>query len=598
MKKFLIGLITLIVITAVALGIFIATFDANRYRLQAAQGIETVLGSPASIGGISLGWRGGLALELKKLSIYRDRQTLDKPVIFLEQASVRVRLLPLLGKKLEIVSVKLVRPKLNVIREADGSIHINGIQPPASQSKPTTASIAASQTSPETPLAALFIGSVKIEGAEIGFIDRSPTAPFQVAIHQLDILVRNLSFSNPVDFQASMAIFSAAQNIKLEGRVRISSMTGPYVLENFKTSVDLSGLKLDELKDSVPSLKDMALREGLAGRLNGTIRRLKIEGKGISDLDAALDFTGGRIAMESLRSPLTNMNLETTATQDNLQLKNLSAGFANGKISASGVSKNYLTESSQTSLNLQINKISLTEVLPPANSYEPQLHGIFSSTFNGQVKGMSWPIISKTLTGSSEVSLTEGVVTNLNVLKFVFDKLSQIPGVATAVNQQLPPQYRQILSKRDTEIPPLKFPVQIVNGVLMIPNLEIIMEGFSLYTSGQVSLEGTVNCQATFVLDPQLTAIIAQNAPQIEYIVDQNKRLAIPVKIRGEARNLRIEPDMDYVLSRVMENKGKELIGNAIQKALAKSQPSAPASGSGEAPQETSYQKVLSKLLQ
>ena len=597
MKKFLIVIGVFVLIIVLALSAFILTFDANHYKNQVAKALADSLGSPVRIGNISLGWRQGLSVEIKELLIFRDKDTLDKPAVYLERASVKARLMPLLQKKLEVVSILLVRPKFNVIREADGSIRVNGLNPRPSESQ--------SQNSGGPSLSAqaaasFLISTVKIQGAEIGFVDRSPAMPLSLAIHRLDIVMRNLSFSSPVDFQAALAVFGKNQNIRLQGRLRITGMTGPYVLENFNADTDFGSFNFAEMTNSVPALKKAGFREPPSGKLNAAIDRLQIEAKGLSDLYSTLNLSGARVAVESLRSPLENLNIDATATENVFQLKNLSANFARGTITGSGSSKNYFSAFPQSTLGLKVDKVSLSEILPPAQPSQPQLQGNFSGAFNGEAKGFSWPVISKTLTGDGEVMLTEGRVVNVNILRFVFDKLSQIPGVAATINKQLPPHYRKLLDQHDTVLPPLNFPVKIVNGVLMIPNLKIGTEGFELLISGQLSLEGAVNCQATLMIEPELTAIIVQNAPQIQYIVDTNGRLAIPARISGDVQHLNIQPDMDYVLSRVIENKGKELIVNALQKALTKNQAPSTTAGAADntATQDPSYQNVLGKLLQ
>lgn len=597
MKKILIFLGAFFFLAAAGLGFFVITFDANRYRSQAAKALSDALGCPVSIGQLSLGWRQGAALEIKKLAIFKDQKTMNKPAVYLERASVRVRIFPLLSKKIDVISVLLVHPKLNVIREAGGSIKINGINSPTS--RPAEAS---SRTSQRSAVTSFFVGSIGIEGAEIGFVDRSQVKPIQVAVHRLDILIKNLSFSDPVDFQANMALFSAKQNLKLRGRVRVMGMAGPYLLEDFRMDADLGSIDLRELKESVPALENAGFREGLSGRLSGAIERLKIEGKGMSNLDATLNLKGGKVIVESLRAPLENMEIKARVTENAFELHHFSAEFARGDVRVSGVSKNYMSSSPQSTVDLKVSQISLAEVLPAETSRTAQLYGNFSAGFTGQASGLSWPAISKTLNGNGEVSLNEGVVINLNILRAIFDQMSQIPGVASVINKQLPPYYRQMLDRRDTQLPPIKFPVQIINGVLMVPNLKIVLEGFELYVAGRISLEGAVDCQATFMMEPELTALIANSAPQIQYIVDANGRLAIPVRIVGDVRHLRIEPDMDYVLSRVVENKGKELISDVLQKAINKNQQTSGTSGASAvpaaAPEEPTYKNMLGKLLQ
>ena len=47
---------------------------------------------------ISLGWRGGVAVQLRGLAIYEDQAAKLEPLVAIDSASAVVRLLPLLHK--------------------------------------------------------------------------------------------------------------------------------------------------------------------------------------------------------------------------------------------------------------------------------------------------------------------------------------------------------------------------------------------------------------------------------------------------------------------------------------------------------------------
>lgn len=221
---------------------------------------------------------------------------------------------------------------------------------------------------------------------------------------------------------------------------------------------------------------------------------------------------------------------------------------------------------------LEIDRIYLEDLLPSSRPSQPELHGNFSASFNGNAKGMSWAAISRTLNGSGMVALANGVVVNGNILRKVFENLSKIPGVTDAINTRLPEKYRRNLAQADTAIPSIEFPVTIADGIVMIPNLRIFFEGFTMYGAGQVSLSGAINCQVTLVLDAELSQVLIQSVPTMQYIADQQGNLAFPVRISGTTQNLLVLPDTDYIFSRVLATKGQELITNVLQKALNKGQ--------------------------
>ncbi len=488
------------------------TFNADRYRPQAVKQLEAALGSPVRIGHLALGWKNGIVLEVKEAAIYRDKQSLDKPAVYLESASAKVRLAPLLQKKLEVTSITLVRPRFNVIKEADGAIRVNGINTP-----PSSGQIPASPKTAPVVLSDFAISTIRIEDAGVGFVDNSSAPPMRLAIRHLDILIKNLS--------------------------------------------------------------------------------LKIDSSRITELDADFDLKVGKIAVESLRSALDHADLSAHFAENQMQLKNFTANFARGKISGSGSSKDYLSASSQSAVALEIDRIYLEDLLPSSRPSRPELHGIFSASFNGNARGISWPAISRTLNGSGKVALASGVIVNGNILRKVFENLSRIPGVTDAINTRLPENYHRNLAQRDTAIPSIEFPVTIADGIVTIPNLRIFFEGFTMYGAGQIGLSGAINCQVTLVLDAELSQVLIQSVPTMQYIADPQGNLAFPVKISGTTQNLLVLPDTDYIFSRVMATKGQELITNVLQKALSKGQEagqSGTAAGGGDA----SYQQILGSLLQ
>ena len=114
----------------------------------------------------------------------------------------------------------------------------------------------------------------------------------------------------------------------------------------------------------------------------------------------------------------------------------------------------------------------------------------------------------------------------------------------------------------------MEFPVRIVNGNLLFQNLMIASDGFQIYAQGQVGLNGQIDCVATLAMDPYLSGLLITNIPTMQYIADSYGRLILPVKIHGTVDHVRIIPDMEYVINRVIQGKGKEFLLDALKKSL------------------------------
>lgn len=553
MKKFLWGAVVILTLGIAAAAFFIATFDANRYKPALVSRLESFLGKPVSLGVLSLGWRDGFALELKDLSLFRDPHSLDKPAVHFDRVGVRLRLGSLISKKWQVESLTLVKPRLNLIREAGGSLRISGLGMPTGAPGPS----------------AFVINAFRIEKAEIVWFDKSTTPPTRVVIRDLDLLFKGLSPSGPVKFHGRASLFGAVQNFQFEGRLRWAAVEGRLTLEDLKTDLDLEAIRFSEVADSVPALAGAEVIKNIEGRLSSRVSLFSVSGKGLGTLEADLQLKEGRVEVGSPAEPAEHLNLDAHLDHDKIQIKNFSAAVAGGNILITGEAENYLSDSAEASLEIKADDLALDEVLRGTPD-KPRLHGRFFAAFKGKARGISWPRISRTLAGTGQVALTETLVTNLNVLRMVLEKLSKVPGVAETLNTRLPPVYQAKLERPDTFVAPLQFPVNIQNGNLIFSNLRIITDGLEIYGAGQVNLAGIVNCQAMVVIEPGLSAILINGSPDLQYIADAYGRLAIPVRITGAVQDLRVEPDMDYVVSRVVAVRGQELIGNVLQKVLKK----------------------------
>ncbi len=92
MKRFFFILSALLLIAAAALGVFLATFDADRTRPMVVKKMEAALGRPVKLERIALRWKGGIAAELHGLEIPPSLQV----------DSIRVLLPPFLNRRLAV----------------------------------------------------------------------------------------------------------------------------------------------------------------------------------------------------------------------------------------------------------------------------------------------------------------------------------------------------------------------------------------------------------------------------------------------------------------------------------------------------------------
>ena len=265
-KRLLLGALALIGTLVLAAAIFIATFNVDRYRPQLVHQLENTLGRPVQLDRLALGWRGGLAIELRGLAIADELQA-GEPMLEIESASAIMRLVPLLRRELEVASVVLMRPKIHVHRDAQGHINLLGLAVAASPAAGGTPSPAGKvpARSAASPAAAtgqravvgdrsfvLRVGTVRITDGAVHWTDQSATSPADVWLKRLDVQIHHIVQGQPMDLDARGALASDTPNVRLHARLTLprgsTTQTGPGAFGSVeRMSLTVERLPLDRL---------------------------------------------------------------------------------------------------------------------------------------------------------------------------------------------------------------------------------------------------------------------------------------------------------------------------------------------------------------
>jgi len=569
MKRVLIVLAVLILLVVAGVGIFLATFDADRYRPRLVNEAQRVLGRPVRVEHLALGWRGGLALQLKGLAIYEDERSTGEPLLQVDEVSAVIRLLPLLRKEVQVSAILLDRPHAHLSRDAQGQI--TAVGPAAASSSAATSAQTAhpSPAGPSGPAVSVNVDVLAIRDGVVHWTDATTQPPRDLRIKNLDVTLRDVSLTRPIRLEARMAWCSRQPNIRVTGRVLPPSGGHPVVFEDVKLTTDLSQLDLTELGSALPAIKSAGLRPGLAGHLVVTIGRLALDPAGLKEATAQLTLADGRVALAQLASPLEMLTLKLQAHDDRLEITQCTAKVAEGTITASSTVE-HLSTVAQSTVHLTADRLALSSLLPVTDPREPQLRGRLSVSFEGSASGLDWPMLRQTLSGTGTIGVRDGVIANLNVVDEVFRRISIIPGLAETLRARLPASYQQKLAAQDTVLQPIDLAVRAQNGTILFQDVQVATETFQLTGTGQVGLDGMLASRLMLRLDPDFSAAIVQSVKALQNLEDAQGRLELPVVLQGNLPRVSVVPDVQYVAQRLVTVKAQELIGNFLEKALEK----------------------------
>ena len=454
MRKALIGIGVFIVVVVAGLLIFAATFDVNRYRGTIQSQLEQHLGRPVALGDMHLSLFPP-RFRVENLAVNDDPQ-FSKDVAFVKAQAleVSVKLMRLLHKDVQIESINLQRPVVNLIKNGAGTWNFASL---GQTQKAQPASGDEQQFS---------LGELMITDGQISVLDQAKSKTPSLYDH-IDVTLKNFSPKSAFTVDAAVRLAGSSQEAKLRGE------GGPIVSGNPSETPFHGTLSLKQigLADFAKFMNSPAL-EGTDGIISGetkiTSKSGKLSAQGQTEIqnakvrgmelgfpitaqyDLTDDLAVDMLNIQSLLLKLGSTPLELSGTVNSkptpalLDIKakanNVSIAEAAKLAAASGTA---LSQGTTATGNVNLN----IQARGPAD--KPALNGTITGS-NIQLSGkniaqpIQIPLVNMNLTPSQVQSNTFNVVsggTTLNTQFTVRNYQSSSPTVDATVrapNAQLP----------------------------------------------------------------------------------------------------------------------------------------------------------------
>jgi AsmA protein len=202
------GILVLLLLIVLALPLFI---NANQFKPTLETQLATALGRTVGIGDISLSiFSGGVTVS--DVSIADDPAFSKSPFLTTKSLSVGVELLPLIfSKKLEVRSLTVKDPEVNLIHGPNGTWNYSSLGGSASTAKSPAASPGGAPAA-----GALSVGKLSIENGKI--IVSAAGSSAKPSIYQnVDLEASDLSYTSQFPFKLT-ATGPGSSALKLEGK--------------------------------------------------------------------------------------------------------------------------------------------------------------------------------------------------------------------------------------------------------------------------------------------------------------------------------------------------------------------------------------------
>jgi uncharacterized protein involved in outer membrane biogenesis len=314
--------ILVILILVIAAALIVPRFiDINRYRPQIQAQLEKRLGRPVTLGEMNLGLFPP-RFRVNNVSISEDPQfNTGKPFATAQQLSVAVKLWPLLHKQVDVQSLRLDRPQVELVRNPQGVWNYGSLgkapstgQPqPAPSGKPSPEKQPPQAPQPQTgPGEQLSLAKLVMMDGQVAVTDEQKRQPRAVYDH-IDLTLTDFAPGQKFSIDATAHLPGGGkQSIALKGK------GGPLAEEMINTPFD-GTLKLEQAAiSSLQRFLNAQVLQGVEAQLSGNAS--------INNSNAKLTSSGDLRAENSqLRNvkvgyPIT-LNYDATMDKNNEQIQ-------------------------------------------------------------------------------------------------------------------------------------------------------------------------------------------------------------------------------------------------------------------------------------
>jgi uncharacterized protein involved in outer membrane biogenesis len=364
MRKIAIVVLIICVLVVLAIALIPRFINFNNYRGQIQTELQNRLGRPVSLGNI----RASLlppSLVVKNVVIGEDPRFGSGDFAKARELDVRVGLIPLLTKKIDVKSLELVDPDIQLIRNANGQWNYStlGEAPAPSQTSPAppqtskpsgVISPPATQPPSETSTSSnVSLNHLVITNGRVHLIDQQTGT--QKTFENIDLTLSN--FAPGKAFDVSGAVHIAGKGNQA---IKVNGTAGPMIAGKtmfpFNGTVDLKDISLADLQ----KVGNISALQGYNGVASGSVQAKSADG--VLHADGSITIQNPQIKGSSLGFPISaDFKIEDHLDSGVLQIQNGVVKLGPTPFSFGGT-VNFSLKPEQVDLHVATEGASLAEI--------------------------------------------------------------------------------------------------------------------------------------------------------------------------------------------------------------------------------------------
>lgn len=233
--KIILGFVLLAVVLAGGAAALLLTVDPNSYKPQISSAVKQATGRELHIAGdIDVVFYPVLGFKAAGLEMGNTADFSEKDFIKAGEVQAGVKIIPLLSKKVEITTVRLIEPEITVIKKANGKTNLEMPRKDADAARA------------RTPALDIRVEGIDISKAKVTYIDKA--AGKTTVISPLNLKIPSYAGGRDIDVALDMVVQNPApakpMSFDVKTTVKPDLDKGEFTFRNLKANVDLGGAKV------------------------------------------------------------------------------------------------------------------------------------------------------------------------------------------------------------------------------------------------------------------------------------------------------------------------------------------------------------------
>ena len=329
LRNIVIGIIVLVIILVIAVQVVV---NMPFVKAKIVTVVQDQVSRKVELGSLRVGFLTGISLKINDFYLYEKNS--EEVFLGLEALTVKVKLLPLLGKKVQVGGIEIIKPQITIVKRIDGSFNFSDMMASEPAEEKEATEVVEEKEVVETPgkkgaLPKINIAYIKIKDASLVYKIETENGKFDdFPVKGLNILLDNFSLDKPFD-------------------LLISSEIGKKASVEFKTKIGAISDILTAPEES-PLKATLSLKDFSSNELSAVLPK---------DILSLMTFSNMNIAMDIDGSLKDGLDLKFNITTDPLGKTNNLAVAAGVKMSVQADLSN--VAASQFNAKIQLDELSL-----------------------------------------------------------------------------------------------------------------------------------------------------------------------------------------------------------------------------------------------